>query len=194
MHATSTDRGQSGLDRLLVFVVGVVALLVVAPHVLGLVGIDVGQGPAAGPTAGDEHDLLVLEARGTAVDGGSVGAVRLVVTPAPNREPVDLGDGMAIWVADRSYYLVPDGADADLEGTYRAAVIDGEGQLLERATDRGELVFDLGTTDDVPGIPEFGSRLEAGETVSVTLVTPDGETLTRKLTVPETVSGETVPL
>lgn len=184
------DRGQSGLDRLLLFVLAVVALLLVAPHVLGALGIDVDGRPAAPPGEAD-HDMVVLEARGTAVEGGSIGAVRLVVTPAPGREPVDLGEQIAIWVADRSTYLSPNG---DLEGAYRAAVIGGEGQVLESATARGELVFDLGETDDVAGVPEFGSRLEPGDAVAVTIVTPRGETLTRRLEVPATVSGETVPL
>lgn len=196
MHAPRTDRGQSGLDRLLVFVLAVVVLLVVTPHVLGLVGVDVGPGPGGPPSADEAHDLVILEARGTAVDAGAgtVGAVRLVVTPAANRAPVDLGEGLAIWVADRSYYLGPDGANAGLEGTYRASVIDGDGRTLETAEARGELLFDLGDTDDVADVPEFGSRLRAGETVSVTLVTPGGETLTRRLTVPEQVSGDSVPL
>lgn len=196
MHPPTTDRGQSGLDRLLVFVLAVVVILVITPHVLGVLGVDVGPGSTGAPASDGAHDLVVLEARGTAVDAGSdtVGAVRLVVTPAPNREPVDLGEGMAIWVADHSYYLGPDGAEAGLEGAYRARVIDGDGERLETADARGELLFDLGNTDDVPEVPEFGSRLEAGETVSVTLVTPAGETLTRELTVPEQVSGDSVPL
>lgn len=194
MHPSTTDRGQSGLDRLLVFVVAVVGLLVVAPHALGFAGIDVGPRPGGGSDAVGDHDLIVLEARGTAVDAGdgSIGAVRLIVTPSPGREPVDLGDGLAIWVADRSYYLSPSGDDG-FDGAYRARVIDGEGRVLEGATDRGELVFDLGG-DDVAGVPEFGSRLRPGETVSVILVTPHGETLTRELEVPETASGDEVPL
>lgn len=196
MHPPTTERGQSGLDRLLVFVIAVVVILVVTPHVLGLLGVDVGPGSTGPPAAGGDHDLVILEARGTAVDAsaGTVGAVRLVVTPAPNREPVDLGEGMAIWVADRSYYLGPDGADAGLEGTYRASAIDGDGQTLDTPEARGELLFDLGNTDDVPNVPEFGSRLRPGETVAVTLVTPEGQTLTRQLTVPEQVSGDSVPL
>lgn len=192
MNGSRTDRAQSGLDRLMLFVIAVVILLVVAPLVLGAVGIDVGGQPTGGPAAGS-HDLLVLEARGTAVDDGSIGAVRLVVTASPGREPVDLGGQLAVWTADRSYYLSPTEADG-FDGTYRASVIDGEGQVLERESDRGVLVFDLGPTDDVDGVPEFGSRLAAGETATVTIVTPRGETLRRQLTVPDRVSGESVPL
>lgn len=196
MDAQRTDRGQSGLDRLLVFVIAVVVLLVVTPHVLGFLGVDVGSTSTGAPAGDGNHDLVILEARGTAIDegAGTVGAVRLVVTPAANRAPVDLTEGMAIWVADRSYYLEPDGGETDLEGSFRASVIDGPGQTLETRDARGELVFDLGGSDDVADGPEFGSALQAGETVSVTLVTPAGETLTRDLRVPESVSGNSVPL
>lgn len=189
------DRAQSGLDRLLLFVLAVVVLVFVAPHVLGFAGIDVGAEPAAPPTAGADHDLLVLEASGTAIEDGTIGAVRLVVTPSPDREPVDLGEQMVIWAADRSYYLSPgSGSGEGFDGAYRASVIDGTGQVLDSRTDRGELVFDLGETDDVSGIPEFGSRLGPGETIAVTVVTPHGETRTRRLTVPDSVGGDSVTL
>lgn len=188
-------RAQSGLDRLLLFVLAVVALVLVAPHVLGLAGIDVGSESVAPPTAEAEHDLIVLEARGTAIDGSSIGAVRLVVTPSPNRQPVDLGEEVAMWVGDRSYYLSPgESVGEGFDGAYRARAINGGGTRIEGATDRGELVFDLGETDDVSGVPEFGSRLEPGDTVAVTIVTPHGETLTKELEVPASVSGERVAL
>jgi len=188
-------RAQSGLDRLLLFVLAVVILVLVSPHVLGLAGVDVGAEPAAPPAADADHDLLVLEARGTAIQDGTIGAVRLVVTPSPDRVPVDLGAQMAIWAGDRSYYLGPgSGSGEGFDGGYRAGVIDGPGQVLDSRTARGELVFDLGETDDVSGVPEFGSRLEPGETVAVTIVTPHGETRTRRLTVPDAVGGDSVAL
>lgn len=189
-----TDRAQSGLDRLLLFVLAVVALLLVAPHAFGLAGIDVGPRPSVdGPPSAD-HDVVVLEARGMALDGDTVGAVRLVVTPAPDRAPVDLDEQLAVWVADRTSYLSPTAGDAsDLDGQYRAAALDGDGAVLSAASSRGELVFDLGP-DDVSDVPEFGRPLEAGETVAVTIVTPRGETLTRRLVVPDRLTGETVPL
>lgn len=196
MHGSQTDRAQSGLDRLLLFVLVVVAVLLVAPHALGFVGIDVTSTPRGPPTGAAAHDLVVLEARGIAVDEaeGSIGAVRLVVTPAANREPVDLGDQLVIWVDDRTAYLHPNDPGDGFDGTYRASLVDGEGTVLADATDRAELVFDLGDTDDVDGVDEFGRRLRAGDTVSLTIVTPHGETLTRELTVPETVAGDAVAL
>lgn len=193
-RGSTTDRAQSGLDRLLVFVLAVVAVLVVAPHVLGLAGIDVGPRQTVDDGTTADHDIVVLEARGTAVEGDTVGAVRLVVTPAPDRTPVDLAGQLTVWVGGRTSYLSPTGGEgADLDGRYRAAVLDGDGAVLSSSTDRGELVFDLGD-DDVADVPEFGRPLAAGETVAVTVVTPRGETLTRRLEVPERLDGETVPL
>lgn len=188
MSGRPTDRSQSGLDRLLLFVVAVVALVFLAPYALGLLGVDVRGGGGGSPTPSD-HDLTILAARGEAIadDRSSVGAVRLVVVPNHGRTPVDLGDGTAIWVDDRSHHLGPAGTSPDaVDGAYRVAAADGSTPVLETTTERGVVVFDLGT-DDVDGVGEFGDRLRAGETASVTLVTPDGETLTRELAVPDPI-------
>lgn len=188
MIAAPRGRGQSGLDRLLLFVVLAIALVIIAPHVLGLAGIDV-SGDGSGPTAPPDHDLAILAARGEAVDASepSVGAVRLVVSPEPGREPVDLRAGTAIWIGEETFDLVPVGSGGDdADGRYGVAAVDGESAVLERPTDRGTLRFDLGT-DDVPDVPEFGDRLAAGETATVVLVTPRGETVSRQLTVPSDV-------
>lgn len=193
MSGPSIDRGQQGLDRLLLFVVLAIGVVFVAPHVLGVVGIDVQGGGSPAAETATEHDLTVLAARGEAVagDGSSVGAVRLVVSPAPGRAPVDLQDGTVIWIGGESLDLVPRGTDADgADGQYGATVVDGDGTVLESDTDRGVLRFDLGS-DDVADVPEFGDRLQAGDTATVVLVTPQGETLTRELTVPADVAPGT---
>jgi archaellin len=195
MERERDDRAQSGLDRLLLFVIAVVVVVLLAPHVLGFAGIDVGAEQTPSQTGETDHDLIVLEARGTAIEGSTIGAVRLIVTPSPNRDPVDLAEGSTIWVGDRSYHLTPaESVGEDFDGAYRAGVLESEGTRLEEARDRGELLFDLGETDDVSGIPEFGTRLEPGQRVSITLVTPHGETLTRQLEVPESISGDSVAL
>lgn len=178
-------RGQSGLDRLLLFVFVVLALVFLAPIALELAGVDVRSGAGA-QSAPSDHDLTVLAARGEAVasDGSSVGVVRLLVVPNHDRAPVDLGESTAIWVDGGERHLGPAGGSAgDLDGTYAAAARDSGAPVLQTPTDVGVLRFDIGS-DDLPDVPEFGRRLEAGETASVTLVTPRGETLTRTLSVP----------
>lgn len=191
MTGPSAGRAQSGLDRLLLFVVVVVALVFVAPHVLGLAGIDV-RSDVGAPPAESNHDLTILAARGEAIadDRDSIGAVRLVVVANHDRTPVDLRDGTAIWVDDESHHIAPRSARSDgVDGTYTGEVIGRGTPVLERPTDRGVLQFDLGT-DDLDDADEFGRRLDAGETATVTLVTPHGETLTRRLTVPDPIPSD----
>lgn len=193
---TPADRGQSGLDRLLLFVVAVIALLFVAPHVLGLAGIDVREAPAGSAEPTSDADLAILAARGDAVAAdGSVGVVRLVVSPNPGRTPVDLSDGMAMWAGTRSYYLAPaESGGEGFDGTYAVAGAGGASPVLDEPTARGVIRLDLGT-DDVAEASEFGRRLSPGETATVTLVTPSGEAITRELRVPESPSADgDVPL
>jgi len=189
MRGLPRGRGQSGLDRLLLFVVLVVALVVVAPYILDLAGVDVRPDGGDG-TATPDHDLSILAARGDAVDAqsGTVGAVRLVVSPQPGREPVDLREGTAVWIGDESFDLSPVGATSG-DGQYGVTAVDGGGPVLESATDRGSLRFDLGS-DDVADVPEFGDRLRAGETATVVLVTPSGETVARQVHVPSDLPAE----
>lgn len=192
----SLDRSQSGLDRLLLFVVAVVALVVVVPIVLGLAGVDV-RGTASGPGEPSDHDLTILAARGGAIagDGSSVGVVRLYVAPNHDRAPVDLRDGSAMLVTDTAYDLAPDGTDREgVDGTFAAGAANGGGTVLQAPTDRGVLTFDLGSDDG--SATAVGDRLAAGETATIVLVTPRGEQLTRDVTVPASIpSGrETVPL
>lgn len=181
------DRSQSGLDRLLLFVVAVVAVVFLAPHLLGFAGIDV-RGTGGSPVGPSDHDLTILAVQGEAVDGdGSVGALRVVVAPTHDRAPVDLRDGTVVVGTDDVYRLAPANTDAgDADGTYTAAAIQGGGSVLQAPTDRGELRIDVGT-DDVADAAEVGSRLEPGETATLTLVTATGERLTRQVTVPESI-------
>jgi len=189
MTGTSWTRGQSGLDRLLLFVVLVVALVLIAPTVLGVAGIDV-RPDDTDEVATADHDLSILAARGEAVDAqsGTVGAVRLVVSPQPGREPVDLSEGTAVWIGEETFDLSPVGAGSG-DGQYGVTGVDGGGPVLESATDRGSLRFDLGS-DDVADVPEFGDRLMAGETATVVLVTPTGETVARQVSVPSDPPAE----
>lgn len=197
MTTTPPRRAQSGIDRLLIFVVAVLALLFVAPHVLGFAGIDIQERAGGPPEPNSESDLTILSARGDAVaiDGSSIGVVRLVVSPNPGRTPVDLSEGMAMFVGGESYYLAPAGGGGEgFDGTYAVERAGGGSPVLDEATQRGVIEFDLGS-DDVDEADEFGERLAAGETATVTLVTARGEAITRELRVPERLDGtDDVPL
>lgn len=202
MNRPSSTRSQSGLDRLLLFLLAVVAIVLVAPYALGFAGVDV-RAPNTDSTGGPgfeaDHELYVLGVRGADIDGerSSVGSVRVTVSPAAGREPVDLTQMSAMWIDDKAYDLAPAAAPREgADGTY--LLQDAESgdtvRVLETSTDRATLVFDVGS-DDVPGADEFGERLQAGETVTLTIVTANGESLSREITVPDRIpDGETVAL
>jgi hypothetical protein len=177
----------------MLFVLFLVAVVAVTPFVFGLGGIDVRATEDAnsatptptGPAADD--GLVALSATGeTAGFGGErVGVVRVVVTKT-GATSLDTAAMTATWVdAGGSYVLTAAG-----EG---ASGADGEFSV-EEAHGRAVLTFDLGR-DDADSVGEFGRRLEAGGTVTLSLTTSDGKTTTVTLEVPESLGDKaSVPL
>jgi hypothetical protein len=168
-ETTDTQRGQSGLDRLALFVLGVLLVLLVAPTVLGFAGIDI---RAANPADSGPSGLVVLAVEGDSIKNGSVGEVRVVTTVVGDGR-VAPGALSARWTAGEWYRLAPAGSGG----------ADGEFTVEIEEGDRAILTFDLGT-DDVSGVGEFGSRLRAGETATLTLIGTDTR-VTRQVQVPE---------
>ncbi len=191
MHGDT--RGQSGLDRLMLFILFLVAVAAITPFVFGLGGLDVrgtedassGTPTPTGPAADD--GLVVLSATGeTAGFGGnSIGVVRVVVTKTGG-ESLDTAAMTATWVDTGGSYVLTAGGES-------ASGADGE-FAIEEADSRAVLTVDLGR-DDTDDVGEFGRRLEGGETVTLSLTTGDGQTATVTLDVPESLDGEeSVPL
>ena len=194
----SPSRAQADIDRMALFVFGAMALLLIAPIALGFVGIDVGAGsddrseemdgnataPAETTVAepsieyGPETFVQVLAIEGAAIDENrtSVGAVELVFTPSAEAAPLDPANLTVTWIGAGSYDLSTTGE----EGTFLAGV-----ETVE-ATERGTLLFDLGT-DDIDGIEAFGDRLEPGDEVTVILASNDGETVRETFEVPDEI-------
>jgi len=178
-------RGQSGLDRLALFVLGVLAFLVVAPVALNAVGLDVRSAPA--PIVGGEEspepgELVVLSATGGAIDGdrSSIGTVEVVVTATGG--PVDLSGLTVTWLNGSPQHLVPAaGGVGGADGVFRLER-DGTGTL--ETDERAVLTFDPGT-DDVDGLAEFGRRPLAGHNVTLLLGGAGGERIDLRLRVPE---------
>lgn len=180
-----SSRGQSGLDRLMLFVFAVVVIVLVVPFVLGLGGVDVRGGnldsggtPTPNAAAGP-GSVIVLGATGEAGPDGSVGVVRVAITKNGTGAPVDAGKLTATWTNGGSYSLVAEesgGSGADGAFGLDVTGLSESGTVLNQTGDRATLTFDLGR-DDVDGVPEFGQRLQPGSTVTLWL-TPDGGTTT----------------
>lgn len=186
------------VGKLLAFVVGITALLVVVPAAVGLAGVDIRDGslPWEDEDAtefGTNETLLVLSAHGYEVDdeGTSVGVVELLVAPA-GEEEVDLDRLRVTWTDHHTVELTPrliTGGDASFD----AESLHSE-RVLRDASDRAVVRFDLGS-DDVEGLEQFGARLEPGDEVTVRFEA-DGEVYAeRKLLVPDPLpSGPAVRL
>ena len=193
-----STRGQSGLDRLLAFVIAAVVLVAVLPTVLGVAGIDVRQGDnRAGPATPtpEPASLQVLNVSGVAnPDSRSIEAVRITITKVGSSASVDAADITATWADRGTYYLtaVQQGERSDgAFGVNVTHVSDASGFVLAETGDRATLTFDLGR-DDVAGVPEFGTALAEGGSADVILATADGETTTVSVEVPASLAGKRV--
>jgi len=184
MIGLTDRRAQSGLDRLILFVLALVGILLVAPILLGVAGIDINEEPPPAPEATGE--MTALSVQGTAIDDApSVGVVRVVLSNTGG-DPVDMTDFSATWTGGERYALVAAGGGSNADGEFgvgRLAETESD-TVLREVGDRGVLTVDLGT-DDVEGVAEFGRRLEPGERVSLTVVASDGRTIREELDVPD---------
>ena len=175
-------RAQSGLDRLLLFVVFLVVLVAITPAVFGLGGIELRAGsggtatpaPTAGPT---DHGVIVLGVTG--VTGGfgedTIGVVRVVVTKAGTGPAVDATSITTNWVGPDGAVALSAADSADAQFGVDVIGSTTPNRELDRSRDRAVLTFDRGT-DDVEKVDEFGRRLESGDIVTLELTTDSGTT------------------
>lgn len=200
MHRTA--RGQSGLDRLLVFVIVVIVVVAALPTLLGVAGVDVRQSPDPDNTTTPtptprpaELQVLNASADVTNASANTVGVVRVTVTKVGSAATVDTSDVAVTWAGQRVFYLTPAGVDRpDSDGPFVPSVDhvgEDTGLVLGETGDRATLTFDVGT-DDVPDLGEFGTPLTEGETVDIVLATADGRTTTATLRVPESLENRSV--
>ena len=80
-------------------------------------------------------------------------------------------------------------AAADADEEVGVAVLGSPAVLLQFQEPR-ECANDVDPTTDVADVPEFGERLTAGETATVVLVTPTGETVARQVSVPSDLPAD----
>ena len=201
MYMRGDTRGQSGLDRLLLFVVFLVAVTAVAPFALEFGGVDVRQTTDAEetpvPTVTPEDDgVIVLGATGETGGFGddTVGVVHVVVTKNGSGSAIDTSTMTASWVgpgSSSSLTAATSETNGAGDGTFDVNVTgpsDSE-TLLNASGDRATLTFDLGA-DDVEGVSEFGSRLESGDRVTLELTTDSGATTRTTFAVPGELGGK----
>ncbi len=200
MH--NTTRGQSGLDRLLVFVVVVIVLVAVLPSVLGFAGIEVRPPddpptPTPTPTATPEPagiQILNTTSELNRSANQTVGVITVTLTKVGSTAPVDARNLTVTWANGGVYTLRASGSDRQpRNGSFGVSVShidDGPETVLVRGGDQATLTFDIGR-DNVDGIPEFGSALRPGDSVDIVLTTPDDRTAAVTVTVPAALATPT---
>lgn len=184
---TAEDRGDTDVQKLLVFVVGIAVVLAVVPAALGFAGIDIrnaslGDGPTADGDGPEDDSMIVLSAFGSDIndDRTTVGVVEVLVTPVG--ESVDVTDVTVSWDGRDRYELTPSAVGAGDASFDVQAVGDGSDTL--GPSDRALLRFDLGSAD-VEGLQRFGDRLEPGDSVTLTIRTSSGGETSETITVPD---------
>lgn len=190
-------RSQADVDRLFLFVILVVGVLVVVPTVLGAAGVDVRDGAWLGNNSADEGEraqtgtLVVLSTFGTDIgdNRSSVGVVEIVVTA---NETVDLTELTVGWRSEERYELVAPSVDAG-DGSF--SIVNSNQTTLGGDRERAILRFDMGA-EDLDSADQFGDQLEPGDRVELSFVTDDGEETLRTLVVPDSLPerGQAVSL
>lgn len=183
---TDAGRGQADIARLLAFILGVTALLVVVPFVLGLAGIDIRDSSVSSPDGADDEledgSLIILSTHGTEINDerSSVGVVEVLV--AASGADVNIDDVTVTWRGGDRYELAPDyigNADASFGvETFQ------EGTTLDASGGKAVFRFDLGTAD-LDNAQRFGDRLEPGDTVTIRVTTGQGAETSTTVRVPE---------
>lgn len=195
-RSDSRNRGQSDLNTVVGFVVVLVVVLLVAPVVLGFLGMPVREGGSLSGSASVQQSaspsVVVLGVEGTAVSQASVGAVRMVVTRGEGQGDVAFDDVTVTWTDPSGSYNVAAGTAGapGVDGTFHAQPLGNLSQpRLSVFGDRVAVRFDLGP-NNVQRAEEFGQRLPAGAAVSVTFVTNEGAVTEVRFRVPERLGGE----
>lgn len=183
---TGGGRGQGDIGRLLGFILAITALLVIVPFVFGLAGIDI-QDSSVGNTgdsaSGELKDgsLIILSTFGTEVNANrtTVGVVEVIV--AASGEDVALDAVTVTWESTNRYELAP-ATVGSADSSFGVETFQ-EGRTLSGSGEKAMLRFDIGT-DDIDSIPNFGERLDPGDTVTITVTTGQGAETTTTMTVP----------
>ncbi|WP_424017475.1 archaellin/type IV pilin N-terminal domain-containing protein [Halorientalis pallida] len=192
------DRGQVGIGTLIVFIAMVLVAAIAAGVLINTAGFLQSQSEETGQQSSQQvtNRLDVVAKTGVvtsdAPDDVTIGQVDLTVTKAPGAQDIDLEDVTIQWVSDANTYDIVSQQAANQgqgtnDGSFTITAIkdeDGSATIVNSPDDRMRLTIDLSDIGT-------GAFLSEGESVTLRVSTEDGSASTVRLTVPQSLSGQT---
>ncbi|WP_254273000.1 archaellin/type IV pilin N-terminal domain-containing protein [Haloarcula marina] len=202
MHSANArredERAQVGIGTLIVFIAMVLVAAIAAGVLINTAGFLQSSAQATGEGASDSttNRLQIVSTTGDHFAGNKVGVVNITVKAGPGSGSVDLDKATVQWVGPTgSYYQLASGSSPpgpDGEFTISTVQDDDDSQpVVNDPEDRFTITLDLGASD-LPGTDSadtFGNAIREGETATVRITTASGATTTKRIVVPQTLSG-----
>lgn len=186
-------RAQVGIGTVVVFVVMLFVASISAGVLFNTTSVASTPAGVGGQEsgAGVSNGLVVVGQTGTAVTEDGIGRVNLTVTAGSATDEIDLSETTVTWVGPAGSYNVAHGStgatgDARFHVRTRSDPNDSA-PVVDSRDDRLVLSFDLGRSDDVAAVGEFGERLGPGDQALLVITTGEGDTNRVRLAAPRSL-------